>query len=111
MSSNNKDDNDNNNNSMINISLSDIIIYSGIIIFLWFAFQTLFEIISHNVISASAYDFVYCFNQVTNSTFTYPEGTECSEYEIHEFVDDDLEEQEEIEDEQEHKEESGEWKK
>ena len=52
---------------------------------------------------ALPYNFVYCFNTVTNSTFTYPEGVDCD---VNELVDDnDKEEQEELEDEQEH----GEW--
>jgi hypothetical protein len=46
------------------------------------------------------YQFVYCFNEVMNSTFTYPTGTSC------ELIDDNLEEDEEREDEKEHERES-----
>ena len=45
-----------------------------------------------------AYEFVYCLHEPTNTTITYPEGTDCNQR---------LEEQ----DEKEHKEESEEWKK
>lgn len=45
-----KTDSNNNNNSIINISLSSIILYSGIIIFMWFAFQTMFQVLYHNII-------------------------------------------------------------
>lgn len=43
-------ENTNNNNSLINLSLSSMIVFAGIIIFLWFAFQTLFKIIFYQVL-------------------------------------------------------------
>lgn len=36
-------------NNILSISLSSIIIYSVVIIFLWFALQTVFQILSHNI--------------------------------------------------------------
>jgi hypothetical protein len=41
--------------------------------------------------SAEPYQFVYCFNEVTNTTITYPEGTECD-------VSEEIEEEEEDDD-------------
>lgn len=57
---------------------------------------SVFLVVAINVIAAHAYEFVYCNNEVTDTTITYPEGTTC------ELTDDDLMEDEEREDEKEH---------
>lgn len=39
---------------------------------------TIFLVVVIGVLSAAdAYEFVYCFNEVTNTTITYPTGTQC----------------------------------
>ena len=67
----------NNNNSFINISLPSFIIYSGIIIFMWFAFQTLFQILTYNIIkeyqdmdSSSSSKKLLCSNNNNNNNIT-----------------------------------------
>lgn len=57
---------------------------------------SVFLVVAINVITAHAYEFVYCHNEKSGLTITYPEGTTC------ELTDDDLEEDEEREDEREH---------
>jgi hypothetical protein len=38
---------------------------------------SVFVVIAVNVLSASAYEFVYCKNEVNGLTIIYPEGTSC----------------------------------
>ena len=84
--------------SLPEIQISSSNLYTALkIIFLVAAFIVIvFNVLSVNALPAD-YNFVYCYNEVTKSTFTYPEGTSCGE-----LTDDDLEEEEEQDDEQEH---------
>jgi hypothetical protein len=87
--------------SLPEIQISSSNLYTALkIIFLVGGFITIvFNVLSVSADTNTDYNFVYCYNEVTNSTFTYPEGTSC------ELTDDDLQEEEEKQDEKDHAEE------